>query len=86
MKSIDVDKLFMIKAFINDFDSMLNVNDQTEEPVFTYNISIETSTNRERLDEEEEASANNDTDQTKWLIPVDNVAEEASANREIMDE
>ena len=60
MKPIDIDELFKIKAFTNELDSTLIVNDQTGKPIVTENVPEEASTNHESLDKEEEASANTD--------------------------
>ena len=50
MRPIDVDKFSKRKALINEFDSRINANEPTKEPVLAENIMEEASSNPDRLD------------------------------------
>ena len=52
IKPIDVDEYLKRKAFNNEMDSTLKVNDQTEEPVDAEDITEESRENHDNLDEE----------------------------------
>ena len=92
MKPIGVDVFFKIKVFNDEFDSTLNVNDQTDEPVFSENIAEEASSNTDIMDEEESGNLENITKQPDKVNqeieePVDAEAifEESSANPQNID-
>ena len=92
MKPIGVDVFFKIKVFNDEFDSTLNVNYKTDEPVFSENIAEEASSNTDIMGEEESGNLENITKQPDKVNqeieePVDAEAifEESSANPQNID-